>query len=105
MVNYRPDNPPGGGGGGTQVQRGGRTRVTYFTEEGVFLRPPHVRDLVKEGYFFVPGHEVWGVKIPLQSTTEIYAALTPSDSRNDLASESAAATAAAIQAENYNIKS
>ena len=46
----------GGGGGGTQVQRKGRTRVTHFAEEGVFLRPPHVRDYVKG---------VWGVKIPL----------------------------------------
>ena len=27
----------GGGGGGTQVQRGGRTFVTYFAEEGVFF--------------------------------------------------------------------
>ena len=27
----------GGGGGGTQVQRGGRTLVTYFAEEGVFF--------------------------------------------------------------------
>ena len=35
--------------------------------KGSFLRPPHVRDFVKEGYFFVPRYEVWGVKIPLQS--------------------------------------
>ena len=46
---------------------GGRTGVTYFAEEGV-LRPPHIRDFVKEGYFFVPRYEVWRVKIPLQST-------------------------------------
>ena len=44
------------------------TRITYFAEDGVFLRPPHVRDLVKEGYFFLPRYEVWVVKIPLQST-------------------------------------
>ena len=60
----------GWGGGGTQVQGGGggggRTCVTYFAEEGVFLflRPPHVRDFVKEGYFFVPRYEVWGSKSP-----------------------------------------
>ena len=34
---------------------------------------------------------------------QISAALTPSDSRSDWASESAAATAAAKQAEDYNI--
>ena len=44
---------------------GGRTCVTYFAEEGVFfLRPPHVRDFVKEGYFFVARYEVWGSKSP-----------------------------------------
>ena len=53
--------------------RGGRTRVnTYFTEEGVFLRPPHVRDFVKEWYFLYPGTKYagggGGVKFPLQST-------------------------------------
>ena len=42
-----PENAGGGGGGGS---------------------PPHVRDFVKEGYFFVPRYEVWAVKIPLQST-------------------------------------
>ena len=41
--------------------RGGRTRVnTYFTEEGVFLRPPHVRDFVKEWYFLYPGTKYAG---------------------------------------------
>ena len=43
---------------------GGRTHVTYFAEEGVFLRLPHVRDFVKEGYFFVPRYEIWGSKSP-----------------------------------------
>ena len=57
-----------GGGGGTQVQRGPAPALLVS-----FLRPPHVRDFVKEGYFFVPRYEVWGgggggVKIPLQST-------------------------------------
>ena len=36
---------------------------------------------------------------------EVSAALTSSDSRSDWASQSAAATAAAKHAENYNIKS
>ena len=41
--------------------RGGRTRVnTYFTEEGVFLRPPHVRDFVKKMVLFVSRYEVCG---------------------------------------------
>ena len=52
------------GGGGHSGSEGGRTRVTYFAEEGVFLTPPHVRDFVKEGYFFVPRYEVWGSKSP-----------------------------------------
>ena len=65
-----------------------------------FLRPPHVRDFVKEGYFFVPRYELRGLKIPF-TIHEIYTALTPSDSRIDWASKSAAAK----QVENYNIKS
>ena len=43
---------------------GGRTCVTYFAEKGSFLRPPHVRDFVKEGYFFVLRYEVWASKSP-----------------------------------------
>ena len=43
---YRP-----GGRGGTQVQRGGRTRVTYLAEEGVFFK-------YFFKYFFVPWYEV-----------------------------------------------
>ena len=57
----------GGGGGGHSATEGGRTRVTYFAEEGV-----------------------WGPKS--LTIHEIYAALTPSDSRSDWASEFAAAT-------------
>ena len=59
---------PGGGGGGTQVQRGVTPALCISRKKGSFLRPPHVRDFVKEGYFFVPRYEVWGLKIPLQST-------------------------------------
>ena len=59
-----PGGGGGGGGGGHSGTEGGHTRVIYFAEEGVFLRPPHVRDFVKEGYFFVPRYEVWGSKSP-----------------------------------------
>ena len=70
----------GGGGGGHSGTEGGRTRVTYFAAEGVFfLRPPQVRDFVKNGYFFVPRYEVYRGQNPL-TIHEIYAALTPSDS-------------------------
>ena len=55
----------GGGGGGTQVQRGAVPALRISRKKGSFLRPPHVRNFIKEGYFFVPRHEVWGVKIPL----------------------------------------
>ena len=43
--------PGGGGGGGTPALRISR-------KKGSFLRPPHVRDFVKEGYFFVPRYEI-----------------------------------------------
>ena len=55
---------PGGGGGGTQVQRGAAPSLRISRKKGSFLRPPHVRDFVKEGYFFVPRYEVWGSKSP-----------------------------------------
>ena len=58
----------GGGAGGRSGTEGGPTRVTYFVEEGVFLKTSEYRDFVKVGYFFVPRYEVWGVKIPSQST-------------------------------------
>ena len=85
------DKNPRGGGGGTQVQRGAAPALRISRNEGSFIRPPHVRDFVKEGYFFVPRYEVWGGENPL-TIHEIYAALTPSDSRSDWASEFAAAT-------------
>ena len=43
---------------------GGRTCVAYFAVEGVFFKTSHVRDFVKEGYFFVRRYEVWGSKSP-----------------------------------------
>ena len=52
------------GGGGTQVQRGVAPALRISRKMGSFLRPPHVRDFVKEGYFFVPRYEVWGSKSP-----------------------------------------
>ena len=81
----------GGGGGGTQVQRGAAPTLRISRKKGSFLRPPHFRDFVKEGYIFVPRYEIYGGENPL-TIKEIYAALTPSDSRNDWASEFAAAT-------------
>ena len=73
----------------------------YVAEERSFLRPPHDRDYVKEGYFLYPGTKYGGGgggENPL-NIHEIYSAPTPSDSRSDWASESAAA----LQAEDYNI--
>ena len=62
-------------------------------EEGVFFKG--VRNFVKKGYFFVPRYEVRGVEIPLQSTKDTWLSRrgTPE------------VTAAAKQAEIYNIKS
>ena len=54
----------GGGGGGCQVQKGGRTRVTYFAKEGVLSKTSACPRFVKEGYFFVPRYEVWAWKSP-----------------------------------------
>ena len=53
------------GGGAIRYRRGPHPRYIFRGRRGLFLRSPHVRDFVKEGYFFVPR---WGVKIPLQST-------------------------------------
>ena len=97
-------------GGGTQVQGGGgggggggAPALRISRKKGSFLRPPHVRDFVKEGYFFVPRYKVWGVKIPLQSTkyTRLWRRVTPEVT----GFQSAAATTAAIQAEDYKILS
>ena len=82
--------------------RGGAAPTFHISrKKGSFLRPPHVRDFVKEGYFFVPRYEVWGGgggggENPL-TIHEIYAALMQSDSRSEWASEFAAAK----QAEDY----
>ena len=85
-------------GGNTQVQRGAAPALRISRKKGSFLRPPYVRDFVKEGYFFVPRYEVWGLKSPI--IHKIYAALTLCDSRSDWASKFAAA---AKHAEDYKI--
>ena len=55
----------GPGGGGALRYRGGpHLSYVFRGRRGLFLRPPHVRDFVKEGYFFVPRYEVWGSKSP-----------------------------------------
>ena len=55
---------PGGGGGHSGTVGVPHPRYVFRGGRGLFLRPPHVRDFVKEGYFFVPRYEVWGSKSP-----------------------------------------
>ena len=43
----------GGGGGGSGIE-GATPALRISRKKGSFLRPPHVRDFVKEGYFFLP---------------------------------------------------
>ena len=50
----------GGGGGHSGTEGGGAPALGISRKKGSFLRPPHVRDFVKEGYFFVPRYEVRG---------------------------------------------
>ena len=45
---------------GALSTEGGCTRITISRKKGSFLRPPHIHNIVKEGYFFVPRYEVWG---------------------------------------------
>ena len=42
-------------GGGHSGSEGGRTMLRISRKKGSFLRPPHVRDFVKEGYLLYPG--------------------------------------------------
>ena len=51
-------------GGALRYRGGPHLRYVFRGRRGIFLRPPHVRDFVKEGYFFVPGYEVWVSKSP-----------------------------------------
>ena len=46
------------------TEGGPHLRYVFCARKGLFLRPLHVRDFVKEGYFFVPRYEVWGSKSP-----------------------------------------
>ena len=65
LIQTKVKCPGGGGGGGALRYRGGpHLRYVFRGRRGLFLRPPHVRDFVKEGYFFVPRYEVWGSKSP-----------------------------------------
>ena len=52
------------GGGALRYRWGPHLRYVFRGRRGLFLKPPHVRDFVKEGYFFVPRFEVWGSKSP-----------------------------------------
>ena len=49
-----PWNYPGGGGGALGYRGGPHLRCVFRGRRGLFLRPPHVRDFVKEGYFLPP---------------------------------------------------
>ena len=51
-------------GGALRYRGGSHLRYVFRGRRGLFLRTPHVRDFVKEGYFFVPRYEVWGSKSP-----------------------------------------
>ena len=46
--------------GALRYRGGPHPRYVFRRRRGPFLRPPHVRDFVKEGYFFVSRYEVWG---------------------------------------------
>ena len=88
----------GGGGGGHSGTEGGHNCVTYFTDEEVFFKTSACPRFCKRTILFCTQVQSMGVGNPL-TIHEIYAALTPSDSRSDWASEFAAAK----QAEDYKI--
>ena len=50
--------------GALRYRGGSHLRYVFRGGMGLFVRPPHVRDFVKEGYFFVLRYEVWGSKSP-----------------------------------------
>ena len=81
-------SPGGGGHSGTE---GGRTRVTYFAEEGVFFKISTCPRFWKRRVLFLYPGTKYGGQNPL-TIHETYAALTPSDSRSIWAFEFAAAT-------------
>ena len=51
-------------GGALRYRGGPHLRYVLRGRRGLFLRPPHVCDFVKEGYFFVPRYEVCVSKSP-----------------------------------------
>ena len=53
-----PGGGGGGGGGALRFRGGPHPRYVFRVRRGLFLRPPHARDFVKEGYFFVPRYKV-----------------------------------------------
>ena len=40
------------------VQTGAAPALSISRKKGSFLRPPHARNIVKEGYFFVPMYDL-----------------------------------------------
>ena len=77
-MKYRNTSVSHSRGGG-----GGHLALRISRKNGSFLRPPHVRDFVNEGYFL---YQIRGMGDEnLLKIHEIYAALTPSDSRSDFA--------------------
>ena len=82
----------GGGGGGTQVQRGCAPAFRISWNMGSFFKTSACPRFCKRRVLFCTQVRSMGVKIPLHFIHEIYAALTPSDSRCDWASEFSAAT-------------
>ena len=96
-----PGDTPGGGGG-THVQRGGRTRVTYFAEEWVFFKTFACPRFCKRRVLFCTQVRSMGGENPL-TIHEIYAALTPCDSEVTGLPSLLPRLAATKQAEDYTI--
>ena len=82
----------------TDNKEGGRTCVTYFAEEGYFFKTSACPRFCKRRLLLCTQERNMGGENPL-TIYEIWAALTPSDYRNDWVSEPAAAK----QAEDYII--
>ena len=61
MIVCRTRGGGGGGGGGHSCRyRGAAPALRISRKKVSFLRPPHVRDFITDGYFFVPRYDVWG---------------------------------------------
>ena len=95
VLDYHLNKPPRGGGGGT--------RVTYFAVEGVLFKTSACPRFCKRRVLISTQVRSMGGENPL-TIHEIYAALTPSDSRSDSGLPSLLPPlAAAKQAEYYKI--